>query len=596
MLITVCNEKQKTIYECHEGETLYDTFVRCGAEFYGACGGNGRCLKCRIRVHKGELPITTADKKAFSSEELEKGFRLACKARPDSDCEIELQDTNSGDKAFSIISEFKKPKVSVQDQQDSKNIPQDSINASQDSYLIAVDIGTTTIAMQLGLIMRKDITETESDEYRIVKTYSLLNPQIKYGTDIMARIRSSIHGEKEQLTNLIRKELKQGIEALIQENDPRFLQDKIKAIVITGNTTMLHILMGYPLDKLGVYPFEPISLKAEKVAYSKLFGTKRCEDATECDGTKRCEDTTEYNDTKRCESATEYNDVTVNDNVTVFVMPGISAFVGADIMAGILALQLNKSDKITMLVDLGTNGEMVIGNRKRLVCTSTAAGPAFEGGNMKWGLGSVSGAICSVDIRNNRNVITTIDHKKPIGICGTGIVEAIAEFIRADILDDTGLMKEPYFTEGYTLAETENGEKIQIIQKDIREFQMAKAAIAAGIKTLIKCYGISYNEIDTVYLAGGFGWQINLEKAVRTGLIPKELKDKIVTVGNSALRGAFLYGISEINKSGQNPKVTMRQVANECYKITQIAEEMNLAEDSFFQNQYIEEMNFNFCE
>lgn len=584
MRITVWNEKQKTIYECHEGETLYDTFVRCGTEFYGACGGNGRCLKCRIRVRKGEIPITIADKKAFSSEELEKGFRLACKAKPNSDCEIEMHYANSTDKAFAVISDFKKPKNSGHDHGDMKNIRQNSSCDSQESYLIAVDIGTTTIAMQLGLIMRKDNTETESEEYRMVKTYSSLNPQIKYGTDIMARIRSSINGEKEQLTYLIRKELKKGLETLIQENDPGFSQDNIKAIVITGNTTMLHILMGYPLDKLGVYPFEPVSLRAEKVAYSKLFGTKRRED------------TTEYNDTKRCESATEYNGVTVNDKVTVFVMPGISAFVGADIMAGLLALQLNKSDKITMLVDLGTNGEMVIGNRKRLVCTSTAAGPAFEGGNMKWGLGSVSGAICSVDIRNSRNEITTIDHKKPIGICGTGIVEAIAEFIRADIMDDTGLMKEPYFTEGYTLADTENGEKIQIIQKDIREFQMAKAAIAAGIKTLIRCYGISCKEIDTVYLAGGFGWQINIEKAVRTGLIPKELKDKIVTVGNSALHGAFLYGISEINKSGHNPKVILNYDTDECRQITQIAEEMNLAEDSFFQNQYIEEMNFNFCE
>ena len=180
-------------------------------------------------------------------------------------------------------------------------------------------------------------------------------------------------------------------------------------------------------------------------------------------------------------------------DIKTVLLPGNSAFVGADIVSGLYSCGFHGNEKICALIDLGTNGEMAIGNKDRLMVTSTAAGPAFEGGNIKWGVGSVRGAIAGVHIENGTTEIKTIgDTHKAVGICGTGVIEAAAELLRNGLIDETGAMSEDYFDDGFPLAINEKGEEISFTQKDVREIQLAKSAIRAGFETMLKRYGADY--------------------------------------------------------------------------------------------------------
>ena len=231
------------------------------------------------------------------------------------------------------------------------------------------------------------------------------------------------------------------------------------------------------------------------------------------------------------------------------------------------------------MIDLGTNGEMGIGNRNKILVTSTAAGPAFEGGNITWGTGSIQGAICNVDLKDNQLNIRTIGDTEPVGICGTGVIETAAELVKAKLIDETGLMAEEYFEDGYPLAKTAKGELIVFTQKDIRELQLAKSAIRAGVETLILRYGVNYNQIDKVYLAGGFGFKMDMEKAVAIGLLPEELRGKMEAVGNSSLGGAVKYLTEETSRAFLE-------------HIVMVSSEIDLANDITFNDFYMKYMFF----
>ena len=178
-----------------------------------------------------------------------------------------------------------------------------------------------------------------------------------------------------------------------------------------------------------------------------------------------------------------------------------------------------------MLIDLGTNGEMAVGCRDRILVTSTAAGPAFEGGDIVCGTGSIPGAICSVELRDGRASVQTIGGKPASGICGTGVIDTVYELKKTGIIDETGLMEEPWFDEGFLLSEaalSDSGREIRFYQKDVRELQLAKSAVRAGLETLLSRYGTSYDEISHIYIAGGFGHQMDVAKAAAIGLLPEE--------------------------------------------------------------------------
>ena len=237
-------------------------------------------------------------------------------------------------------------------------------------------------------------------------------------------------------------------------------------------------------------------------------------------------------------------------------------------------IRFENRERPSVLIDLGTNGEMAIGCRDKILVASTAAGPAFEGGNIVCGTGSVPGAVCSVSLAGKQVHIETIADATPTGICGTGVIDAVYELKKEDIIDETGLMQKPYFENGFPLSEEGN---IRLYQKDIREIQLAKSAVRAGMETLISKYGITYNEIENIYIAGGLGYQMNIQKAEDIGLLPAGCGERIHAVGNSCLKGTVKY---LLNRNAQ--KITEA--------IAGTAEEINLSNDKEFQEFYMEHM------
>ena len=314
----------------------------------------------------------------------------------------------------------------------------------------------------------------------------------------------------------------------------------IDHVVISGNTTMIHLLMDYDCSTLGVYPFAPVNTEFILGTAEEIIGYKQ----------------------PRAEIKTT-------------ILPSISAFIGGDIVAGLYALDFATNKEISLFVDLGTNGEIALGNCDRILTTSVAAGPAFEGGNISCGTGSVAGAICAVEI--NRNDVSdiklnTIYNVPPCGICGTGVIETVAELLKCGLIDETGLLADEYFDIGFPL--TNEQEPIIFTQQDIRQFQLAKAAVRTGIEVLTKEYGITMDEIDKVYIAGGFGYHLNINKAASIGLIPKELATKATAAGNTSLAGAVKF-ISDANASD-----TIQRIKN-------ASEDIILANDNDFQELYL---------
>ncbi len=345
------------------------------------------------------------------------------------------------------------------------------------------------------------------------KVYTELNVQRRFGADVLSRIEAANRGRGAELKSMIRYQLRRCVNAVGGAG--------LKT-VIAANTAMTSLLMGYDCSGLGMYPF-------------------------------RAEST---------ETAVTENSVVVG---------GISAFIGGDIVSGLYMCGFADSEDVNMLIDLGTNAEMAIGSRHRILCTSAAAGPAFEGGRISCGTGSVEGAVCGVDLTQGR--IETIGGAAPCGICGTGITELAAELLRCGYMDSSGRLA-PGYENGFTVAEG-----VTVTQKDLREIQMAKAAVRAGTEILIEEYGISPEDIKNVYIAGGFGRRLDMEKACAIGLIPPQLKDKCKAVGNSSLGGC-----ARLLAAGD--------AVVEINRIRSVAEDFPLAENDRFNDLFLRYMEF----
>lgn len=518
--VTVRNRDEEFELLCKEGQTITDAYETSGRYFSAFCGGKGKCGKCRFRLISGNLAVTEFDKNVFSEEELNEGWRLACKAVPTEDCVISFNaDDESG---FEATSAFGGADVEVSGEKMELT--------GEEHYGIAVDIGTTTIALSL--------TVKESGKSHDV--YTTVNRQRMYGADVIARIQASNDGKKEELQKSIRQDLAEGVKKLLEKSG--ISGDRIEELVIAGNTTMGHLLMGFSCESLGVFPFTPVDITTIKRSAQEVLGS----DVLSC---------------------------------PVILMPGISTYVGADITAGILACEMAEKEEISLLIDLGTNGEMALGNKEKLYVTSTAAGPAFEGGNISCGMGSIQGAICGVEISEDGSVKTqTIGNQPALGLCGTGVIETIAELVRTEFVDETGLLDEDY-EDGFPLGQTPEGEEILFTPRDIREIQLAKSAVRAGMETLMLRYGVTYDQITNVYLAGGFGLKINQDKAIAIGMLPEKFKGKIKAVGNSSLGGAMRYLASEES----------REISE---NIVNISTEIALSTDKDFNEFYMDYMFF----
>ena len=510
---------QKNIV-CANGESLLEAMKKQDIYVPAYCGGRGTCGKCKIRVVEGALEITAEDAKTFCEQELSDGLRLSCKAFPKADMTIELCTEDESD--FDVL-------VS---EAVSNNLSED------DAYGVAIDIGTTTIAMELVGLKNKQVYDTSSR----------INHQRAYGADVISRIQASNDGQGAALRHSILNDLGEGIRNLIL--DSHIDAGKIAKIVISANTTMGHLLMGYSCETLGVSPFTPVNIDIIHTDVEQLF-----------EGEEDCA-------------------MGLPANAMVVLLPGISTYVGADITSGLLVCGFDDDrDGASLLIDFGTNGEMAIGNGDCLIATSTAAGPAFEGGNISCGIGSVVGAIRAARFVDGAMEYETIGDGAPVGICGTGVMDITAELVAHEIVDETGLLDDDYFDGGVEIAKTEAGEPIVFTQQDVREIQLAKAAVRAGIEVLMQRFGTNADEIDTVYLAGGFGFHMNVEKAIAIGLLPEEFDGKIKIAGNTSLSGAKACLLDE--------DALIR--ADNIAKRTQ---EISLGSDKAFNDFYMDSMFF----
>lgn len=576
-------------------ESLMQAMRREGRLINAVCGGNGRCGKCKVLVRKGNAAISAQDRLFFREEELEAGWRLACTLFPEEELRVSWRRPEN--QSFEILAKFH----GIEEEKKGQNKdgvlqpagktdayrpkecfpvaargPQPEEKAG--AFCVAVDIGTTTLALALleegGKVSNGGTNPSEENPLYAV---TLLNSQRSYGADVISRIQQSAAGQKRALQACIQRDLRQGLYRLTEEYGIPL--DAICRIAISANTTMLHLLMGYDCDTLGIYPFTPVNVGRIRADGGLLAGDEaRAGSETASKGKEKPENDVPPEKGKQAGHVQEKYAVSW-EKIKVELLPGISAFVGADIVAGMSACGFGASEEICLLVDLGTNGEMALGNRKRILVASTAAGPAFEGGNIAWGTGSVRGAICSVSIEQGRAAVRTIQDATPVGICGTGVVETIAELLRAGLVDETGLLADAYFEEGFPLARTAEGKWISFTQKDVREIQLAKAAVRAGIETLLTRYGIGAGQVARIYLAGGFGYRLDWQKAMAIGMLPDAFLGRIHAVGNAALAGTMGY-------------LQSHKREEDILALPGICEEVPLAADADFNELYLKHMMF----
>jgi len=457
-MIDIKLEPLGKIIQVKKHTAVQDVLFDYGVEF--PCGGDGSCGKCKVRIIDGDLPINDIQRRCFSQEELSKGWRLACQCIIKEPVTLELAQWE-----MSILSDDYLLKSS-----------------GREGYGVAVDLGTTTLAAQM----------VDLRTGNVVGVRTVLNPQAKYGADIMSRIQYALADSGSQrLQRLIRVQLLSMIQGLIADMIPA--NPQIDKVVIVGNTAMHHLFCGIDVTPLSGVPFEP-----------------------ENDG--------EFN--------RDSEDIgwQLPGNPTVVFLPCLGGFVGSDVLAGIVASGLHESAELMALVDLGTNGEVVVGNRDRILCASTAAGSAFEGAKISMGMRAATGAISRVKLENGQMINHVIGGGSPQGICGSGLVDAVAGCFDLGLIDRTGRIKHPD-----TVIKI--SDSVKITQQDVRELQLAKGAIAAGFDILVRRLGILKKDIGEVFIAGAFGNYINVGNAVKIGLLDFD-HQKIIQAGNTALRGA----------------------------------------------------------
>jgi uncharacterized 2Fe-2S/4Fe-4S cluster protein (DUF4445 family) len=548
-------------------------------------------------VRAGSLPPTASDRACLSPDQLEEGYRLACTAFPGSDISVEVPETGEGD--FSAVNSFeaadaepglqeelfrleKNPRSwacqlapdrrlsyselrevsKLADAQGrlsgspwtgetspagapagSDEVPPETFRVYRQQgtilriggkpepvYAAAVDIGTTTLVIALvDLVTGK-----------IAGSFSAVNRQREFGGDVISRIERANRGDLPLLCRSVREQISGGIAALCGETSVK--TGDIRRIAITGNTTMLHLLLQLSCGTLGQTPFTPVTLDMVSLGYGEIFG-----------GDLSCE---------------------------LVILPGISTYVGADITAGLLYTGLHLRTDPVVFMDIGTNGEMALAYQGKILCTATAAGPAFEGGNIRWGTGSVPGAISQVQFRDGTFEYTTIGGKPPVGICGSAVVDLAYQGLKNGFILSGGRFDKKSLPGGAIfLAKTEGGEDIVFCQKDVRELQLGKSAIRSGLDSLLNHAALGYGDIQTLYLAGGFGFNLNLESAAGIGLIPEALRPKVSLIGNSALGGTVKYLLNPDHEK------TLRQIVGQ-------SEEFNLPKNPCFNKYFIENTDF----
>ena len=447
MHIITLREQHKTL-AVPAGISLLDALRNNGIYPDAPCGGNGHCGKCKVTVDGKET--------------------LACQTIIDRDMTVTLPQMEN----LHILQDGLGQKQST--------------TSSQEGYLLAFDIGTTSVVCTLldgmtGAVLAKS---------------SMLNPQVTYGADVINRIHAASQGSLPQLTQLIRNAMTKLLQTVCETANT--LPQQISRVSVVGNPAMQQFLLDIDPQNLSKVPFAPVLITAKMIS---------CEDI-----------------------------LPVCTKAKLMVVPNIAGFVGADTVGCLLATRLDKKEELTLLVDIGTNGEMVLGNKDRMIACATAAGPALEGANIRFGMRSANGAIDHVWIENGKILCSVIGGVTATGICGSGLVDAVAVGLELGLINKRGKL----MTGDHTLRLTDT---VYLTQEDIRQVQLAKGAIQAGIRLLASQMNAEIESIQKVLLAGAFGSSLDSKSACRMGLLPEQLLDKIEPIGNAALEGAKMLAL-----------------------------------------------------
>jgi uncharacterized 2Fe-2S/4Fe-4S cluster protein (DUF4445 family) len=571
------------------GTTIFDAASWNGVAIDSTCGGHGTCKKCKVKVISGHAPISPVDPRAFTIEELKNGWRLACRATTLEDLTIEVPPLQTRPKAALVgvgrhvilrpavqkryveldeatltdqASDLERLLAAMDDLE--PRVPLDIVrelggtlrranwkvtavladdmlidveegDTSGSRHAIAFDLGTTTVVATL--------LDLETGQPKAVQ--SILNAQQPFGADVISRI-SAIMMDDDAL-ELLQKHAHETLQKLTDEVCAEAGVDpaEVYEVVVAGNQTMIQIALGIDPEPLSMAPFTVVA--------------RRMPEATAADF-----------------------GVTVHRRAPAVMFPALGAYVGPDIVAGILATGITLDRRVRLFIDVGTNSEIVLGSSAKTLATAAPAGPAFEAAQIRCGMRAADGAIEGVKIADGDVELTVIGDVVPVGLCGSGLVDAVAELLGAGILDHSGR-----FVLGSSERLGKIGEEnvfylsddVYLSQRDVRELQFAKASIATGWGILCRDLGVEPEEISQVLLGGSFGSYLSAASAVKIGLVPKLPLVRIVSAGNVAGEGAKIAALS----------VTERAAAN---AILEEVEYVELSGRTDFNDLFIDQLSF----
>jgi uncharacterized 2Fe-2S/4Fe-4S cluster protein (DUF4445 family) len=552
------------------GVTLFDAASWNGIAIDSTCGGHGTCKKCKVRVVEGELPVSTVDPRAFTSDELAGGWRLACRAPARGELVIEVPPLQTRPKAALVgvgRHVILRPSVqkrhlvleepSLEDQRSDLQRVMDALDDLEprvempvlrtlgkvlreanfdvtavvcDDLLIDLEPGDTTerrfaLAFDLGTTtVVANLLDLETGQP--VAVTSMLNRQQPFGADVISRVSATMldEGALDALQARAQETLAQLTQEVCAEAgvDP----GEVYEITLCGNVTMTQLALGMDPEPLSMAPFIVTTHEFPQLLAADLG-------------------------------------VPVHARAPAFVFPSLGAYVGGDIVSGMLATGLTRDKRIRLFIDVGTNSEIALGNQEGVVATAAPAGPAFEAAQIRCGMRAAEGAIEGVALAENDIALEVIGDIEPIGVCGSGLVDAVAELVRIGLLDHSGRFvddaKAAEISPALAPRLTKIGDErvfvlswkgddpaasVYLTQRDIRELQFAKASIATGWKILFGELGMEPEEVSQVLLAGSFGQYLAPSSAVRIGLVPRVALPRIVSAGNVAGEGSKIAALS----------------------------------------------------
>jgi len=577
--------------EAEEGESLLDAIRKMGVAITSPCGGKGSCGKCLVRIlSASDLPgPNTKETASIEKEDLDDGYRLACQIIPVNSMSVEIPEDSKEvtielllkharlkeirDAALSIrmislpfgddLDQLSHQMESLRESEklsygplwDRSRLKEvvgqvnatvwidggsltDLTRADERRIGVALDIGSTTMVAYCFEIL----------DQKIVAAESMTNPQRKFGEDVMSRIDLAMkdQAKSKMLTDVLRAGV---LELLSKVTGQVGLSTKdIIRLYFVGNTAMHHFFLGLDVSKLGRVPFSPVTkdtvnIKASELGLGEL------------------------------------------SNAMVSAPPLVAGFVGADLVSVLLATNLSSSEMPTAAIDIGTNAEIAIASNGRIISASAAAGPAFEGGNISYGMRATNGAICSVWSENEELKYGTMGDAEPIGLCGSGLIDFIAEALKLGIIDSTGKFvqeccgKRLIGRAGNTrfILYSEGKKEVSVNQTDIRQLQLAKAAMYAGLEILTEKLGIA--KIERLLLAGAFGANMSARNGRIIGMFPELPLDRIVPVGNAAGTGAIQL-------------LTDSWAREEILEVSKRTGYVELSEERVFQSKFISALDF----